>query len=279
MDPYGIYASYSTFSMKQRYQTHNAILRVIARQARQIGCEVQVEPNSTDLLNGRLDEDTMTHLFSKTPSSAVQRVADQIDEMSQNINFRQDNQAILNCFNEAVELCKQTAPSANNREKAIADVLVITPDDNVAHVIDVAVPHTLGTCLDAQFFHCQTIFEEERDAFNTHQAPLPNTQPSHKVGDTINRKLNTYALLVALMNVQQASGQSPHKAISVPAIISHHGEMSPHLFSSIESCVSQYRSAFRAQNLLFSDPDGRNVFQATAHYREQFKDDIFNLQR
>ena len=77
------------------------------------------------------------------------------------------------------------------------------------------------------------------------------------------------------MNVQQASGQSPHKAISVPAIISHHGEMSPQLFNFIESCVNQFRSAFRVQNLLFSDPDGRNVFQATAHYRTQFKDDIF----
>jgi hypothetical protein len=175
MDPYGIYTSYFTHSMRQRYQTHNGIQRAIAKQARQIGCEVQIEPNSTALLNGKLDEDTMTHLFSKTPSSVVQKVADKIDEMSLNINFRQNNQAIANCFNEAVELCKQAAPSVINREKAIADVLVITPDDNTAHVIDVAVPHTLGSCLDAQLSHCQTVFEEERDAFNTHQAPQPNT--------------------------------------------------------------------------------------------------------
>lgn len=126
LDPYGNYTSYDAKAMKERYQTHNEVLRAVVNKTRQIGCAVQVKPNSVDLLNGQVDEDTVSQLFSKRPNSAVQQVAAEIDEMSSNIRFRRNRVSINNCFEEALDFCKRQAPPANIREKAIADAQVLS---------------------------------------------------------------------------------------------------------------------------------------------------------
>jgi hypothetical protein len=272
MDASGNFACSSSAANKARYSTHNAGARVFERNARSIGFEVAREPSSFELLGGRINPEQIPKLFPKAPNQATLLLADAVSRIADLISDTTTT-ARLDLVAQAEDLCNKHAPAPSEQKNARADLALTAPGrSGKIYIFDISYVHSTGiTCLDNQVSHCCDILDADLQAIESHEEIPKNIAPSPKVAKSMLRKTKAYCLLNALMNVQYAAGQASSAAVTVPAIFSHRGEMSPQVFRFIETCTAIYKaSQKKIRNL-----DGLTPSQASARYRKRFKDDLF----
>ena len=254
----------STF--KERSRTHNSFSQVIIKFAREAGCTVDREPSTAALLQHQFTALELRSLCPKDASKA--------------------NKVRSAAIYQALTKLATMPPGAPNVEAvvlAIKRIIADTPAATKGVRLDLAIvfPNGSEVWIDFAGVHPTTRasvggitnwlrtnnlvdFVAAGVAANNPDARAP----SPSVVATVRAKEERYRLLMHLVVQQVHSRMRPRAPILCAAVITHLGELSPHLIELIERLTSAAASNYRPGPL--NDGAPRRIF--ANRFRTELKD-------
>ena len=254
----------STFG--ERYRTHNALTRVIAKAARDAGCAADVEPPTAALLLHEYSDAELRALCPKVRNGANKHRSDAIFLALTKLSALPPQDPGIPTALEAIRRVIAETPAST---KGVRLDLALTLPDGAELWVDFAGVHptTRSTRARLTKWLRTNLMADFVSAGATANNPAARA-PSPAVELTVKTKRLKYELTMQLAQQQANSGRRPSTPQLYAAVVTHLGELSPDFLRLIEKITAVAGSSYRPGPL--NDGAPRKTF--TGRFRTRIKD-------
>jgi hypothetical protein len=268
IDPTGDHAVSCITIRKSRSNMHSALRSTVARFGREANCDVQVEPQTQDILDNKYTAAQCSTMFVRDPTTADKARATKVQRLVDRLH-KSTSAATQADLRRQIQEMVAAAPG-----KLVGlrlDVVLTSPDGLTGPAfVDVGFIHPTA----ASYLSQQATFVH--DCLNARLAADPRASVnemsdmnSHALGKSEHVKQARYASIVSLATALSASKKTPPPQFFA-ALITHSGELSNDLIKLVEWVTAAYRYSMSGTPFF----DGISPKRRVGLFRQRFKDNL-----
>jgi hypothetical protein len=271
IDPTGDHAVACLTTRKSRAAMHNNFRSLVARFAREAGCDVEVEPNTQDVLYNAFSADECRLMFCRNPTKADRTRASEV-------------RGLINKVHSASTMVEKEAARAKIKEIAVSapgrlvglrlDIVLTSPDGLASPAyVDVGLIHPTS----ASVLSKQAKFVQGCQAARLQADPRATVNDMSGMNSAAltmaeNKKAVRYAPIIEIAATLSGAKNRP-TPVFYPALMTHSGEISNSAIKLIEWLSAAYRHQTKAIKFM----DGITPKRRVGLFRQRLKDNLMAL--
>jgi len=266
LDATGNHACSCKSAAKARYGLHGRLCRTIGHFAKLAGAEVRFEPPTSDLLLSALSPAQCRTLFPKRPGGVNSERAVTLNRMLEKLVNIPPGHAKEALAREA----QQFALDSPDGVKGLRVDIQVSFDDSELWIDAGGVHPTAPSILSAVSSFVKKLHDTECRLGPALAKEAHMREPSPAVKRAASTKTKRYDPILRLAGAQYQVGNRKILPKFYPCIVSHLGEMSPHLIQIVEHITRKFTASVSGMSF----EDGIKKQRRTGLFRRRFKDGL-----